>query len=69
MFEYYLEVFFKVLLVISMAAYMHAGHLIFLGGDKTKNEKQVSSISLARYNKGFVCARAPYRKPTKNVGK
>ena len=39
MFEYYLEVFFKVLLVISMAAYMHAGHLIFLGGDKTKNEK------------------------------
>lgn len=39
MVEYYLEVFFKVLLVISFAAYMHAGYLIFLGDDKTANEK------------------------------
>ena len=67
MFEHYLEVYFKVLLVISFAAYMHAGHLIFLGGDKTTNDKQFSALSLAPYNKCFVCARAPYRNPTKNV--
>lgn len=39
MFEDYLEIFFRALLVISFAAYMHAGHLIFLGGDKTTNVK------------------------------
>ncbi len=39
MFEYYLEIFFKTLLIISFAAYMHAGYLIFLGGDKTTNVK------------------------------
>ena len=69
MFEDYLEIFFRVLLIISFAAYMHAGYLIFIEKDKPTNEKQFSAISLARYNKGFMRVRAPYRNPTKNVGK
>lgn len=39
MFEDYLEIFFRVLLIISFAAYMHAGYLIFIEKDKPTNEK------------------------------